>query len=264
MDRLHPSTIAMNRTHVLAIGKTMAKFFEDCLKAGGYVGPVAVAGGYLRDVGLMRQPKDMDIFIDGGHCKTMDEARKLAEEVSKRVSSFTLSSIKVMPCYGTWAEDVAMVAEVRGDFHALWPTATAPVPEAIDLIVLLRPELIKAGYQARLVNDAWNQESFLSAVLARVDLRLNAIGATPTHTEANPHWDFDAYYHRLVIQHSRKDGSDRISRRILRLLATKYQGWDIGYEQADGSVSNQVTGGIDQGASPAPEGPISHHPDAES
>lgn len=255
---MNPSEVSAGRVEALHAGQKLAKFFETFLNEAGYHGPMAVAGGYLRDLALYRQPKDLDIFLDGGMVGGMDGAEKLAASISNRLIGASVG--RCIPCYGSWAEDIVCVTSVvmptlpslRERLSASsWPKA-CPLPEhSIDLVILFRERLLKDGFTPRMVNDVYNQELFLKAVLARVDLRLNALGATPGFTTSSSHWDMDAYNSRLVVQSARDDGDrDRIVRRLTRLTSEKFLGWTSYCEQEDGKLSPLAIGDGDFRATP--------------
>lgn len=229
---------AMGRVQALHAGRKLAQHFEEALYGAGYRGPTAVAGGYLRDIALARDPKDLDIFLDGGHVPSMEIAKQYALAVVSVIKGARVA--KMISGYGAWAEDIVVVVNIDLDVdhqEFLWVDKCA-IPTSIDLVVLKRDRMVEAGYEPRLTNDSHNQEMFLKACLRRVDLRLNAIGATSHETWAHPDWDFDAYYTRLVIQHERREGTERIQKRLDRLLGSKYKGWAVKYECEDGSVSD--------------------------
>lgn len=262
---MKPIDISAGRVSACEIGMRLSRHFEGILKRAGYDGPVAIAGGYLRDVALGRTPKDLDLFLDSGKVNGMTGAEHLASAISNSLLGATLG--RAIPCYGSWARDIASVVSVtttarigRGspsgttskggsdvdtedgllgtnshEDSSGWPVGCPAPQSSIDLVVLLRATLSEVGYIPRMVNDAYNQELFLKAVLARVDLRLNAIGATPAFVYASPHWDLDAFHQRLIIQTSRIDDEDRIISRLSRLTDQsngKYAGWTIENEPA--------------------------------
>lgn len=235
---MNPSEASSGRVEALHAGQKLAKFFEEIVHEAGYHGPVAVAGGYLRDVALCRTPKDLDIFLDGGKILGMQGAEQLAAAIANRLIGASVG--RSIPCYGEWAEDISCVVSVRLDPQNPpvdnWPKGCM-IPQEIDLVILLRDRMVASGFTPRLTNDAYNQELFLKAVLARVDLRLNALGATPAFTHASPKWDLDAYNSRLVIQKTRGDGTARISKRLDRLLLDKFRGWTAYREQEDGTLT---------------------------
>lgn len=235
---MNPSEASSGRVEALHMGQKLARFFEEILHEAGYHGPVAVAGGYLRDVALCRTPKDLDLFLDGGRLPAMSDAEELAAAIANRLIGATVG--RSIPCYGDWAEDVDFVVSVRLDPSRLpadgWPKGCT-IPQEVDLVILTRDQMVKEGFTPRLTNDAYNQELFLKAVLARVDLRLNALGATPAFTHASSQWDMDAYNSRLVIQKTRGDGTVRIAKRLDRLLLDKFRGWASYREQEDGTIT---------------------------
>lgn len=223
---MNPSEASAGRVEALHMGQKLARFFEELLHEAGYHGPVAVAGGYLRDVALCRTPKDLDLFLDGGIVGDMTGAEELAASIANRLIGATVG--RSIPCYGEWAEDIACVVPITLDPSRPpldnWPKGCI-VPQDIDLVILLRDRLVEGGFRPRLVNDAYNQELFLKACLARVDLRLNALGSTPAFTHASPSWDMDAYNSRLVLQKTRDGDSERIAVRLYKLLLDKFRGW---------------------------------------
>lgn len=243
---MNPSEVSAGRTEALYTGKKLARFFGDILHEACYQGPLAIAGGYLRDIALCRTPKDLDLFLDGGKVNGMAGAENLAAAISNRLVGATVG--RSVPCYGEWAEDISCVVSVKLPLKDVaidnWPKGCI-IPQDIDLVILLRDRMVAEGFTPRLVNDAYNQELFLKVVLARVDLRLNALGATPAFTAASPHWDMDAYNSRLVIQKTRLDGAPRIQRRLDRLLLDKFRGWTPYVEQPeDGTISEISTGDL--------------------
>lgn len=241
---MNPSEASSGRVEALHAGQKLAKFFEEFLHEGGYHGPVAVAGGYLRDLALSFPPKDLDIFLDGGKVGGMEGAERLTAFLSNRLIGVSVG--RCIPCYGSWAEDISCVSsavmptlpELRVRLAKEWPRG-CPLPEvSIDLVVLLRDRLVQDGFTPRMVNDAYNQELFLRAVLARVDLRLNALGSTPAFTTSSSLWDMDAYNRRLVVQSARDDSDrDRIIRRLERLTSDKFLGWTSYCEKQDGTLT---------------------------
>jgi hypothetical protein len=237
---LTPSGISSLRIQALATGKRLASVFEDVIHAH-YRGPLVVGGGFLRDLALNKDPKDLDLFLDGGKVEGMAGAEEVTAVLSNSLKGATLG--RTIRCYGEWAEDVLCVCKVvldpnQGPPLDSWPKGCV-IPDELDLVFLLRSGISEAGYLPRMVNDVYNQEMFLKAVLARVDLRLNALGATPTGTHASPQWDLDAYNSRLVIQKTRTTSSavNRLSKRLARLTDYKFRGWSMHLEQPDGSLA---------------------------
>lgn len=228
----------MGRTQAMHVGRKLASYFDEALHEVGYQGPLAVAGGYIRDIALARDPKDLDIFLDGGFVTNMGTAEAMAEAVIGRIKGAVLD--KIIPCYGGWAEDIQMVVqiELHLDFQEFVWLDKCPIPLSIDIVVLKRDRMVLEGYTAKVVNDRHNQETFLKACLQRVDIRLNAIGATRDFVWAHPQWDWDAYKSNLTVQYARREGMGRIAKRLERLLQGKFQGWTIKYERADGEVQD--------------------------
>lgn len=240
-----PSSIAAARVEALHCGQKLVRFFGEMLHLK-YAGPLAIAGGYLRDVALCRTPKDLDLFLDGGMVAGMDGAEELAATIANRLIGASVG--RSMPCYGKWAEDVTCVvainvptADDKRKRMSLdnWPKGCIVPSTSIDLVILIRDRMVSEGYAPRMVNDTYNQEMFLKSVLRRVDLRLNAIGATPAFTLASPDWDKDAYYSRLVIQKARHaEDAKRIGRRLERLTSEKFLDWSTFREREDGSLQD--------------------------
>lgn len=107
----------------------------------------------------------------------------------------------------------------------------------ISLDTYPQQHLREHGYQPQLVNDRFNQETFLKAVLGLQPIRINAIGATPAHTLADPNWDFDALYNRFVIrQGAHFDSAERPEEMLEALTSGKYRDWKIWHEDATGDI----------------------------
>lgn len=266
---MNPSEVSAGRTEALHAGQKLVRYFDSILHEAGYHGALALAGGYLRDVALCRTPKDLDLFVDGGKVQGMAGAENLAAAIANRLIGASVG--RSISCYGSWAEDITCVVSVnlssqfQGERIALdgWPKGCM-IPEAIDIVVLIPERLKTEGFTPRLTNDAYNQELFLKATLARVDLRLNALGATPAFTYASPDWDMDAYNSRLVIQKTRGDGTERIAKRLTRLMSDKFRGWTAYREQEDGSLSSlALPADGSEALSPGTEGLLSGDPPTE-
>ncbi len=181
-----------------------------------YDGPVAIAGGWVRDSALGIAPKDIDIFVDG-NTVNLESSDRLAELVAVRMNMQHTHTLK---SYGTWAKDVDLVAKLKGENLDA------------DLIVLRADSLRDQGYHPK-----YGVGRFGHAVLARVDLRLNAIGATEMSMSQHRAWDADVELNRLVIQRSRM-GEDmaRIDHRLRRLSTTKFAGWGCYLEDDRGEA----------------------------
>jgi hypothetical protein len=92
--------------------------------------------------------------------------------------------------------------------------------------------------------------SFLAAVLARMDLRLNAIGACATSTDSSAHWNDDALNERLVVQYARAgEDESRVAARFNRFSGPdgKYAGWQVLYEGPNGECHPASVQGADHG-----------------
>lgn len=229
---------AMGRAEALHTAQRLARHTEEALINTSYHGPIAVAGGYVRDIALARTPKDLDVFLDSAYVRDRKHAEMLGAAIAIQVKGARVS--KIMASYGTWAVDVDLVVKIKLDLdnqELAW-LDRCPIPAEVDLIVLRSQALRDHGYEHRLTNDQFNQENFLKACLNRVDLRLNALGATPTVTYAHPEWDFDAYHNRLVVQYAKHDDLDRIHARLKRLGTDKFPNWTRHYELPDGSLAD--------------------------
>lgn len=205
------------------------------LRSAGYAGPIVLAGGYLRDTATLRAPKDLDLFLDND--MNSIDLRRVAYRFGHEMSCAS----SIVSTYGSWAADVATLCKYRLLPHSAWPWTELPRPESVDLVFLDRETLTKEGYIP--VRDRGDETetsladlTFLDACLARVDLRLNAIGITERFCRMSPHWDDDAEHNRLVIQQGRHDHA-RITKRLDRLLADKFAGWTAHMElDYDGSI----------------------------
>jgi hypothetical protein len=198
-----------------------------CL-SGTYDGPLVVAGGWVRDQALGFTPKDCDVFIDGGLCTNTDQALQIAHLLGTPGRQFQ--------SYGTWASDVDHITQV----------ATGDMP--LDLVVLRREAMVKNGYlpDAQQAGSVLPHVSFLRAVLKRLDLRVNGVGACMYGGASLPEFDADVASKMLVLQHSRaiEETDDREDKRLLRLLGGKFQGWSTWAEQADGSITPYKPGTV--------------------
>lgn len=188
--------------------------------SGVYDGPLVVAGGWVRDKALGFTPKDLDVFIDGGICTSLE----MADTLANRINTATLQvKPRQFSSYGTWASDVDHITQVHD--HPKGP---------VDLVVLRRDALEAAGYTPQSDVRIYRNTTFLHAVLSRIDLRVNAIGANAYQSHCAPMWDFDVAAKRLVIQASRKDENmDREDKRLARLLGGKFFGWSVYHEEGD-------------------------------
>lgn len=246
---LHPHTQSSVRFHLETSKGTawrnaqlVATWLEGIFSAEAYMGPVVIAGGWVRDLALGRTPKDLDIFIDGGALARMDEAEHLAGVLSDYLGDGWRVD-KTLPCYGNWAADLEKVVKIEGPEEGAALAAQDTPVRSIDLIVLSRAEMEKAGYRPSTHMSNGVRASFLRAVLERVDLRLNAIGSTTTGTDCASQWNEDALNERLVVQAARLDGEDsEIASRILARIGRhtepegKYAGWTVHRELPDGSL----------------------------
>jgi len=237
--------IGLNRMDALAKVQHLARAVQDQLRNGGYYGPCAIAGGYVRDVALGKNPKDLDVFLDGGFLREMGvSVTKLAEMLCLMFPGGTRVE-RTIPCYGGWATDIDLVVKIdvaQSEGQTFTYLQGLPIPESIDLIVMRRSALEEHGYLNTLslatVSDTEMAQDFLSHVISRVDLRMNAIGATRDGPQWNPAWDYDALAQRLVVQYARRhDKQERIDKRLERLCSEKFQGWTGLYEGPEGELS---------------------------
>lgn len=251
-DDLHRATqssmrfhLETEKGHAVRRATILADYLAGIGTSVGYMGPLAIAGGWVRDLALHRHPKDLDVFIDGGSLTRMDEAEKLADALAGYLGHGFLRT-RMLPSYGTWAPDLAKVVKIEQGMgeEPLWLRKDMPIPGFIDLIVLDRKELELGGYRPAAHPGNGTRASFLAAVLARVDLRLNAIGATPTGSDWAHAWSDDALHQRLVVQAARLNEGELISTRILTRIArqreagAKYEGWNVHRELPDGSLQD--------------------------
>lgn len=200
--------------------------------AGNYSGNLAIAGGYLRDIACRKRPKDLDIFFDADHLKDLAHAAAIGQRLCRTIEDGA-EVVRTFASYGTWAEDVEGVVSIE------LPEAThycdQLIPTKIDLVFLRPSQLKKYGYDG-------SEASFLSALCARVDLRLNAIGVSPQGTFVDAGWESDLLEKRLVVQKARlapgqEADMKRIQRRLERLAQDKFKGWTVQYELHDGSLT---------------------------
>ena len=234
--------IAQRRAEMQGKVQSLCIHLQGILQGAGYFGPVAIAGGYLRDVAIGKDtPKDLDVFLDSGYIREQGvSVRGLAAVVGSLLG--VLEKVHVIPCYGDWASDIEMVA--KATITADDPLgAGLPAPSSVDIVVLRREEMVKFGYEPTAEDNPYElQRQFLSIVLSRVDLRLNAIGVTPLVIQQDPEWDHDVLAQRVVVQWERRtDKTERIDKRLARLGGDeeprgKFAGWTQLYEGPDGSL----------------------------
>jgi hypothetical protein len=215
----------------LHVAQSFAGFAQSFLRAAGYDGPVGVAGGFVRDIATNRFPKDADLFLDSAFVNGQEHAEEIGKAMAIALGNG--ASTRVLNAYA-WTKDVAYVAKVEfdpdQDQRHLYAAGVA-LPWGLDCVVLARSRMEQFGY------DPATPETYLSAVLSRVDTRLNAIGATPTMHHRDPMWDADVEANRIVIRHARyAEDPARIAKRVSRLAADKYKSWSIHLEQPDGSI----------------------------
>lgn len=228
-------------------GRRLAEYLERSLQPVNYAGPVVVAGGYMRDLAMGRTPKDLDVFLDGGCIKGMEHGKSIGSVIAG-ILGHGAEVGRAIPCYGTWAADVDSVVKIAfpaDQDQELLYLAGIPVPFSVDLVILRRKEMVKAGYAPSVHLDQNTRDTFLYACLRRVDLRLNAIGSSAQTTRSADQWDADALNSRLVIQWERQQDAEdkaaaRIDKRVIRLLADKYVGWTVHLEGPDGEISEKV------------------------
>lgn len=223
--------IALDREDALLTAKRLAYNLDCWLLKADYGGAVAVAGGYVRDLACGREPKDLDIFLDGNYVPDLVHAAMIGNCIASVIGAGARVE-RTFASYGTWARDVEGVVGIEA------PEATfldgCPIPQDVDIVVLRPSELARNGFDG-------SSKSFLTVTLKRVDLRLNAIGATPYETEAHPKWDEDLLRKRLVVQSARLQPGEegdlpRITKRLARLASDKFKGFTIAYEGRSGEL----------------------------
>lgn len=232
-----PSPIGLRAA--LSLGQTIC---QDLSGVSGLMmshrASTAVAGGYLRDVALGRYPKDLDVFLDG-HCndrhilKDKVEALTAALPGAKVVNFFTT--------YDKWTPDIDVVCQIGLQAQQEWGFS-GPTPETIDLIVLNRYALECSSQDAggSPAAKAFEQsQTFLEALLHRIDLRINTLGATVTDSQAHRAWNYDALYNRLVARYAKLDDLERVQKRLTRLRSTKFPDWTIHYEGPTGELLDE-------------------------
>lgn len=211
-----------DRLQALHTAMDLAAATKKHLTIARYDGPVAVAGGYVRDLAILREPKDADLFLDSGFVRDEAHALEIGAQISDMFGHG--ASEKVINGYA-WTKDVAYIIKIEfpeGQTQKFYWLGNTPVPWAVDLVVLKRDELLKANY------IPGNEHSFLQAVISRVDTRINAIGATPLTSLTAGQWAEDAAQHRIVINSERYgEDSKRIDTRVARLTAGKLKGWSV-------------------------------------
>lgn len=257
-ERTEDGPDAHTRAAHLAAG--IASALRRVFRRAGYDGPVVVAGGYVRDVALGLEPKDLDVFLDAG--KTTAEMRDamvnfLWTEFATTIRVPEGQTIyeaptlgKTLKSYGSWAEDLEVVKKLTpGD--TIWFKDLGPRPwQGIDLVFLREDAMVAVGYVPEEAGPEGAALSFLQACLSRVDLTVNAIGSAATDlTLAEPqegwpafclssiYWVDDVLAKRLVLQASRVDNDgdiqSRLVARVKRQLASKFEGWTAWVEHPD-------------------------------
>jgi hypothetical protein len=182
---------------------------------------------------LGRLAKDRDVFIDGGYIPDDEDPLIYMAPLAAGLGGYVS---QVIPChYGTWAQDIKWVVKIA---FAERPVGSIE-PLELDVVCMRRTQMLMAGYEPHAFLDPHTQASFLRAVLRRVDVRLNAIGASPVGTDSLLMWKHDALAQRLVVQRARwaEDG-DRIAKRLARMTGVggKYEGWAVRYEGESGDL----------------------------
>lgn len=226
--------VELQKNIALNVAQLLADSVSDRFRDQGYIGPVAIAGGYVRDLAASRLPKDLDVFVDGALVDDRHHAQRLGEQLADYLGHGAV--VRTIPCYGTWAKDVDHVVKLEfpPDLAAgqefLWMNK-APIPYGgVDIVVLRRSEWEKV-----------HACSFLGAVCARVDTRLNCIGASAEAAGpapyAHPAWNDDVENSRIVVQAARaSEDLQRIQKRVTRLAAGKYAGWTLHKETEGGGL----------------------------
>lgn len=184
-----------------------------------YTGPIAIAGGSVRDDFLRLTAKDTDVFlVETPGVRLLEIAQLICDTYGGTITN-------VVSCYEDWTTDLAGVVQI-----------TAPVAEAgdfsMDVIMLHRDVLEAYGFNG-------SEMSFLGAVCQRVDLRLNAVGVGPSCLWKHDEWLEDVREKRLVVQYARaSDDPARQQRRLDRLTApgAKFEGWSKWVEKETGEL----------------------------
>lgn len=187
---------AMGRVEALNTAQRLTRVLEEYLHAAGYRGPTAIAGSYVRDIALAREPDFLTVYLD---------------------APFILSAVRYH----------AIACSVIGGARGVPKTGT------VELEGLPRTLTVPHGYVPQLTNDRFNQETFLRAVTRLPMLRINGLGATPGMTFADPRWDWDAYDNKFVIRAGHHlDDASRPTETIEALTASKYPDWKVYHEDA--------------------------------
>lgn len=223
------------KAHALNIAQQLASRLE----IGLSISPLAIAGGYVRDLALGHIPKDVDVWMDSGNIA--ESPLEVANRACRLLGPGWSPGV-VLKSYGTWSKDIDWVAKVH--YHGPCTYSDGcfvdglPVPGSIDLIALRRDGLEALGHE---VGTRFSRQTFGAAVCVRVDLRANAIGATSEGPVQVYEWDADVEAKRLVVQNARiEECMRRIDKRLARLSTTKYAGWGCFYEGPNGELSEHL------------------------
>jgi hypothetical protein len=248
--------LELQKSDTWSKAQRLAGYLEGRLHLGEYLGPVVVAGGCLRDMTLGRTPKDLDVFLDGGCIRSSAHGNVLAGLICAAFGhgAYVLRTLK---SYGTWAADVDYVIKIAfpeedKEDEPHFDVSGIPIPYEVDVIVLNQGRMSGFGYRPAVHMTHGTKASFLAAVLARMDIRLNAIGACATSTDSAARWTDDALMERLVVQYARAgEDESRILARLNRFAAMdtgKYAGWRTMWEGPDGEASDHHPTQAGQGA----------------
>lgn len=220
-------TLQIARAHALVASTRVAKWVKRLLDSEGYHGPVCVAGGYCRDLALLRDPKDLNVFVSSDWA---DLVPVLGVNIAVNLRGQWLRTSDEV-----FAPDVEGICRITLDETA-WADRSF-IPDAINIVILKSESMLDLGYVpgSQVTEDC----SFMQACLARADLRLNSLGACSVVSAYHPEWDDDAYHQRLVVQHRCLTSGEplkRIEDRLRAFTTDKFVGWDVRYEGPHGEL----------------------------
>jgi hypothetical protein len=162
---------------------------------------VATAGGYWRDALFGKTAKDIDFFLLAEQGQyTLSQYQDIAKALVKGVG-LDVFSIRTLPCYGEWADDIVMLCKVSVDNG----------PD-VDVVFLNA--------------SIYGASTFMEDCLNRFDVRLNSIGADVNGWSCNKNLVSDLEEQRLVVHWERLPMCDRMHRRMEYLTGeNKFPGW---------------------------------------
>lgn len=231
-----PYAISLGRTQALHAARRLASVLADKAPQLFYAGPLAVAGSYVRDLALLRDPTNIDVFLDAAYVSDDKTAEAVAAHIANSLGvAYGVKVSRAKRVKGLWDKGVQHVIRVTMDLGAEQQFAYIDgvmVPKVMHFVFVSRDALKRAGYDHRVVNDGYNQENFLKAVLRLFPLRANALGAVSHYAECSPFWDLDMYNQRMVMQFMAVgiDNAEEVASRIRSLTQDKYKDWTLWYE----------------------------------